>query len=80
MSQVSETGLSADDGAQHVAPSRRGFFFGTAAVGAAAVAATRLRDVTPEPEVLAQAVIAPEGGGGYHESAHVKRYYQTTRI
>jgi hypothetical protein len=49
-------------------PSRRGFFMGAAATGAAAVAVT------------AKLPPAPENGGGYSLSEHVKRYYQTTRV
>jgi hypothetical protein len=49
-------------------PSRRGFFFGAAATGAAVQAELP----TPKP--------APEKGGGYTLSEHVKRYYKTTRI
>jgi len=79
MSQTPVNDRTAGDVSQP-APSRRGFFFGAAAVGAAAAAATSLRQVAPEPQAVAQAVKAPDGGGGYHESAHVQRYYQTTRI
>lgn len=64
-------------------PSRRGFFFGAAATGVAAAAVVTL------PGIKANAVIesnplepkpAPEKGGGYSLSEHVKRYYQTTRL
>jgi hypothetical protein len=48
------------------APSRRGFFMGAAAAGAAVAAVTALP--------------APENGGGYSLSEHVKRYYQTARV
>lgn len=64
-------------------PSRRGFFFGAAATGAAAAAVVALPSVsnlpmlTPELEVLKP---APEKGGGYNLSEHVKHYYRTTRI
>ena len=62
-------------------PSRRGFFFGAAAVGAAAAAVV----VLPQGEPVAATALptlppAPENGGGYSLSAHVQRYYQTTRI
>ena len=60
--------------------SRRGFFLGAASVGAAAAAVTVLPKgleatastvpSTPKP--------APERGGGYTLSEHVKRYYKTT--
>lgn len=62
-------------------PSRRGFFFGAAATGAAVAVvsalprgvATSAPDVQPLPPV-------PEKGGGYSLSEHVKRYYKTTHI
>lgn len=60
--------------------SRRGFFLGAASVGAAAAAVT----VLPKGlEATASAVPstpkpAPERGGGYTLSEHVKRYYKTT--
>lgn len=62
-------------------PSRRGFFFGAAATGAAAAAIVAL----PGAPALQQAELpelkpAPEKGGGYSLSEHVKRYYKTTRL
>ena len=61
-------------------PSRRGFFAGVAASGAAAAAVVAMPGVNlPEP---AQPALkpAPEKGGGYSLSEHVKRYYKTTLI
>lgn len=61
-------------------PSRRGFFFGTAAAGAAAAAIVALPGV---PALVAEQQVikpAPEKGGGYSLSEHVKHYYRTTRI
>ena len=61
-------------------PSRRGFFFGAAATGAAAAAVMALPGVQlPEADV-AEPKPAPEKGGGYQLSEHVKHYYRTTRI
>lgn len=63
-------------------PSRRGFMFAAAATGAAAATVAALPK-SPEAAVeaaVAEPVKAPANGGGYHESAHVKHYYQTTRI
>jgi len=62
-------------------PSRRGFFFGAAATGAAAAAIVAL----PGAPALQQTELpapkpAPEKGGGYSLSEHVKRYYKTTRV
>jgi len=48
-----------------------------ASAAAAAVSALPTSPVTqaaPEPQAK------PERGGGYSLSAHVKRYYQTTRV
>jgi len=60
--------------------SRRGFFFGAATVGAAAAAVTVLPKVVEAPDASAatpEAKPAPERGGGYSLSEHVKRYYKT---
>ncbi|MDM0106400.1 formate dehydrogenase [Variovorax sp. J22R24] len=60
--------------------SRRGFFFGAATVGAAAAAVTVLPKVVETPAASAAPDLkpAPEKGGGYSLSEHVKRYYKTT--
>ena len=60
--------------------SRRGFFFGAATVGAAAAAVTVLPKVVEAPAASAAPELkpAPEKGGGYSLSEHVKRYYKTT--
>ena len=64
----------------HIKPSRRGFFFGAAATGAAVAAVVSLPGVTaPEVQALPPKP-APENGGGYSLSEHVKRYYKTTRV
>ena len=61
-------------------PSRRGFFFGAAATGAAAAAIVAMPGATLPEVVQAELKPAPENGGGYSLSEHVKRYYKTTRI
>jgi hypothetical protein len=64
----------------HPKPSRRGFFFGAAATGAAAAAIVALPGA---PALVAQPQEpkpAPEKGGGYSLTEHVKQYYKTTRI
>jgi hypothetical protein len=59
--------------------SRRGFFLGAASVGAAVTAVTVLPKIVEPPVEAASALPpAPEKGGGYSLSEHVKRYYQTT--
>ena len=61
-------------------PSRRSFFLGAAAAGAAAAAIVALPGA-PAPEAVPQEPKpAPEKGGGYSLSEHVKRYYKTARI
>jgi hypothetical protein len=60
--------------------SRRGFFFGAAATSAAALAVTALPKIQEAPALAPEPRPAPEKGGGYTVSEHVKRYYQTTRV
>jgi len=61
--------------------SRRGFFLGAASAGAAVAAVSVLPKVVDTPaavEAAAPAVKpAPEKGGGYSLSEHVKHYYKT---
>lgn len=59
--------------------SRRGFFMGAAVAGAAAAAVTALPSLDA-PSAENKLPPAPENGGGYSLSEHVKRYYQTTRV
>ena len=61
-------------------PSRRGFMLGAAAAGAAATAVATLPKVPASQPAVSEPLAPPERGGGYRESEHVKRYYQTTRI
>jgi hypothetical protein len=63
-------------------PSRRGFLWGAAATGAAATAVATLpkRGLQPDPAASQPEQPAPERGGGYRLSEHVKQYYKTTRI
>jgi hypothetical protein len=60
--------------------SRRTFFVGAATVGAVAAVVVALPHVTESP-VAAEAAPAlppaPDNGGGYSLSEHVKRYYRT---
>ena len=62
-------------------PSRRGFMLGAAVAGAATAAVVTLPkgqdDTTP---VTQENPPAPERGGGYRLSEHVKQYYKTTLI
>jgi hypothetical protein len=60
--------------------SRRGFFFGAATLGAAATAVVALPRMGEAdiPAAASERKPAPERGGGYSLSEHVKRYYRTT--
>ena len=50
-------------------------------MSAGAAAVTVLPRVIPAEVVAAEpARVAPEKGGGYHLSAHVKQYYKTTQL
>jgi hypothetical protein len=60
--------------------SRRGMLFGAAAVGTAAAAIVALPKIAPQEAAQETLKPAPEKGGGYSLTAHVKRYYSTTLI
>jgi hypothetical protein len=60
--------------------SRRGLLFGAAAVGTAAAAIVALPKAEPQEVAQESLKPAPEKGGGYSLTAHVKRYYGTTLI
>ena len=61
-------------------PSRRGFFFGAVATGAAAAAVVALPGVQVAEVASALPKPAPEKGGGYSASEHVQLYYKTARV
>ncbi|WBY03357.1 formate dehydrogenase [Ramlibacter tataouinensis] len=60
--------------------SRRTLFAGAATTGALAVAGSLLPGARRELEATAAQPKAPERGGGYQLTEHVKRYYETTRL
>ena len=61
--------------------SRRSLFAGAATVGAVAAVTSVLPKVVATQAAPAVAELPkPERGGGYSLSAHVQRYYQTTRV
>jgi hypothetical protein len=60
--------------------SRRGMLFGAAAVGAAAATIVALPKVAQQESAQETLKPAPEKGGGYHVTAHIKQYYSTTLI
>ncbi|MCB2017222.1 MAG: formate dehydrogenase [Hydrogenophaga sp.] len=59
---------------------RRSLFAGAGVVGAAAAATALMPSVQSEVPTAQQPEPAPERGGGYRLSEHVKHYYKTTRI
>ncbi len=60
--------------------SRRRLFAGASTAGALAAAASLLPTQQDAVEPTAQAKPAPEAGGGYQLTAHVKQYYQTAKV
>jgi len=70
--------MKKDNQTTETTASRRGFFMGAAA-GAAAAAVTAMPGLDA-PSAENTLPPAPENGGGYSLSEHVKRYYQTTRV
>ncbi len=58
--------------------SRRGFFLSASVAGATLASAGWLKTQTPVEPPLAKP--APEKGGGYSLSDHVKQYYKTTLV
>ena len=61
--------------------SRRSVFAGASAVGAIAAVAVLAPTIKGAAAPDAQRVLpAPDKGGGYQLSEHVKRYYKTTLV
>jgi hypothetical protein len=60
--------------------SRRTLFAGAGTAGALAAAATVLPRVVEQQAPTPDVKPAPERGGGYQLSDHVRQYYKTTRI
>jgi cobalamin biosynthesis protein CbiD len=65
---------------EHSKTSRRGLLFGTAAASAVAVAVATLPKVVEPVQAVAQPKSAPENGGGYSLTDHVKHYYRTALV
>jgi hypothetical protein len=62
-------------------PRRRGFILGAAVAGAATAAvATLPKALTPDAPVTEVEPPAPQNGGGYRVTEHVKQYYKTTLV
>ena len=67
--------------AAHNKLSRRVLFAGAGTAGAVAALATVLPAARqPQTEVTLSPREAPEGGGGYALTEHVKRYYKTAGV
>lgn len=60
--------------------SRRTLFAGAGTAGAVAAVASLLPAVQPVEQTSKELKPAPEKGGGYQLTEHVKQYYQTTRL
>lgn len=60
--------------------SRRRVFAGAGTLGALAAAAAVLPGAKQAAPVAAAAVPAAEKADGYRVTAHVQRYYQTTKV
>ena len=61
--------------------SRRGFMIGAAAAGAATATVVGSQLAAPtDAAPTGQTPPAPERGGGYHLTEHIKRYYRTTLV
>jgi 2-polyprenyl-6-methoxyphenol hydroxylase-like FAD-dependent oxidoreductase len=59
---------------------RRTALAGAGTAGALAAAAVALPGAGKAPVVVAEVKPAPEQGGGYQLTDHVRRYYQTTKV
>ena len=60
--------------------SRRGFMWGAAAAGAATAVVATLPLSGPAEAPVTEKKPAPENGGGYHVTDHIKSYYKTTLV
>jgi hypothetical protein len=60
--------------------SRRGLLFGVAAAGAVATTVAVLPHAASPTQAVSQPKPAPEKGGGYSLSEHVKHYYRTALV
>ncbi|GMV02927.1 MAG: formate dehydrogenase [Burkholderiaceae bacterium] len=60
---------------------RRGFLMGAGLAGAAGAAVVATRGGAAQPEASGSAPQMHErGGGGYHVTEHVRRYYRSTTV
>lgn len=60
--------------------SRRAFFAGAATVGVTAAVVATVPQLAADSVDTQALPLAPENGGGYTLSEHVKRYYQTASV
>jgi hypothetical protein len=60
--------------------SRRQVFASAGTAGAMAAVAAAVPLAAPQAEAQPDPKPAPDKGGGYQETQHVLRYYQTTRV
>ena len=66
--------------AEQATSTRRTFFSGAATVGTAAAVAAALPPLGADSANQPSLPPAPDNGGGYSLSEHVKRYYQTACV
>lgn len=60
---------------------RRGFLLGAGLAGAAGAAAVATRGAAVRtPATNEKAKLDERGGGGYHVTDHVRRYYRSTMV
>lgn len=63
------------------ASARRGFLLGAGLAGAAGAAAVATRGAAVQgPPAREKPKLDARGGGGYHLSDHVRRYYRSTMV
>ena len=60
--------------------SRRTLFAGAGTAGALAATASLLPGIAPQAAAPTELKPAPDNGGGYQLTEHVKRYYKSTLV
>jgi len=71
---------SSDKPAESSITKRRSLLLGAGVVGAAAIAAKTLPSAPAQVAEVPKVKSAADESGGYQETQHVLRYYETTRV